>query len=60
MEVVSSQSMVMHFDNQVVVYIANNHVFRERTKHIEVDCHFIRDMLWPSGLSRLMLLPELN
>jgi len=33
----------MHCDDQTTVYIANNLVFYERTNHIEVDCHFIRD-----------------
>ena len=31
----------LHANNTGVIQSANNLVFHERTKHIEVDCHYI-------------------
>lgn len=45
LKIVCDKLPVIYCDNQSALHIAANPVFHERTKHLEIDCHIVREKL---------------
>nr|GEU72498.1 ribonuclease H-like domain-containing protein [Tanacetum cinerariifolium] len=52
-----STASLVYCDNVSVVYMSANPVQYQRTKHIEIDIHFVRDMV-TAGQVRVLLAPS--
>ncbi|GJT73541.1 ribonuclease H-like domain-containing protein [Tanacetum coccineum] len=52
-----STATIIYCDNVSVVYLSSNPVQHQRTKHIEIDIHFVRDLV-TTGHIRVLHVPS--
>ncbi|RVW75579.1 Retrovirus-related Pol polyprotein from transposon RE1 [Vitis vinifera] len=55
--IISNSTMIVLCDNKATISIAKNPVQHDRTKHVEIDRHFIKEKL-EGGTIRLMYIPS--
>ncbi|RVW60619.1 Copia protein [Vitis vinifera] len=55
--IISNSTLTVLCDNKATISIAKNPVQHDRTKHVEIDCHFIKEKL-EGGTIRLMYIPS--
>jgi len=59
LQVTHSSAALLFCDSKAAIHIAANPVYHERTKHIEIDCHIVREKI-QMGLIRTLHVSSAN
>ena len=57
---IDQKSVTLHCDSQSALHLSKNQVFHERTKHIDVRLHFIRDIISEGKVEMAKICTEEN
>jgi hypothetical protein len=60
MDLLEDEPTVIHDDNQAAIFMTKNVMINANTRHIKLDYHYIRELVWSTMVKSLFDIVQLQ